>query len=215
MKLFDLLTKRIRRFKELLEKSKEDSNKIKLDIIGVSNTSLEDKSLYAIILGEENGERKVPIIVNYIEAQSIAIEVEKIKMSVPLIYDFIKNLIIENKIKFDEIIISDFKNDILITHLTNKKIQIELRTADALALSIRMGYPIYIYNNVLKKVDDMVQKYYDIRSGNYSIGDDNSILKELTFKELDDLLKTAIDNEEYEKASLIRDEIIKKKKEII
>jgi bifunctional DNase/RNase len=192
---------------------KQKSNKIKLDILGISYTKSGDQTLYIVILGEEGGsERKVPVIINYFEAQAIAIEVEKISPIVPLVYDVLKHVIEEHKVKFEEIFISDFKNDILLTHIVGKKENIELRTADALAISVRMGYPIYIEDEVLTKVDEIVKKYYDIKKGTQVIADSGR-LHGFTLSELNDLLQKAIDEEEYEKASEIRDEIIKKKKE--
>ena len=152
------------------------------------------------------------MIINYFEAQAIAIEVEKILPIVPLVYDVFENLVITHKIKFKEILINDFKNDVLLTYLIGKKEKIELRTADALSISVRMGYPIYIYDDVLTRVDSIVQKYYDIKDGKQVIADKNR-LNGFSINELSDLLQKAIDEEEYEKASEIRDEIIKKKKE--
>ena len=199
--------------KKLFKKVKNiDVKKIKLDILGISYTKSGDQTLYVVVLGEESGDRKIPVVINYFEAQAIAIEVEKISPIVPLVYDVLKKVIDNHKIKFNEIIIEDFRNDILLTYLTGKKERMELRTADALSMSVRMGYPIYIYDNILTKVDAIVQKYYDIKDGKQVIADKNK-LNGYSINELDDLLQNAIDDEEYEKASEIRDEIIKKKKE--
>lgn len=194
-----------------LFKKKEEVKKIKLDILGISYTKSEDQTLYVVVLGEEDGSRKIPVIINYYEAQAIAIEVEKISPIVPLVYDTFKEILIDNNIKFNEILIEDFKNDILLTYLIGKKEKIEIRTADALSLSVRMGYPIYIYDEILSKVDKVVKKYYDIKDGKQLIADKNK-LNGYTISELDELLQEAIEEEEYERASEIRDEIIKKKK---
>jgi bifunctional DNase/RNase len=197
--------------KDIFKKKNIRSKKIKLDILGISYTKSGDQTLYVVVLGEEDGNRKIPVVINYYEAQAIAIEVEKILPIVPLVYDVIKEILIDHKIKFDEIIITDFKNDILLTYLIGKKEQIEIRTADALSVSVRMGYPIYIYDDVLTKVDKIVQKYYDIKDGRQITADKNK-LTTYNISELNDLLQEAIDGEEYERASEIRDEIIKKKK---
>ena len=133
--------------KKLFKKVKNiDVKKIKLDILGISYTKSGDQTLYVVVLGEESGDRKIPVVINYFEAQAIAIEVEKISPIVPLVYDVLKKVIDNHKIKFNEIIIEDFRNDILLTYLTGKKERMELRTADALSMSVRMGYPIYIYD---------------------------------------------------------------------
>lgn len=193
-------------------KKKVSPKKIKLDILGISYTKSGDQTLYVVVLGEEDGERKIPVVINYYEAQSIAIKVENISPIVPLIYDVFEEIILDNKIKFNEILIEDFKNDILLTYLVGKKEKLEIRTADALSVSVRLGYPIYIFDNVLTKVDKIVQKYYDIKDGKQVTADKNK-LNGYSISELNDLLKAAIEDEEYERASEIRDEIIKKKKE--
>jgi hypothetical protein len=192
-------------------KKKDVPKKVKLDILGISYTKSGEQTLYVVVLGEEDGERKIPVVINYYEAQAIAIEVEKISPIVPLIYDVFEEIIIDNKIKFNEILIEDFKNDILLTYLVGKKEKLEIRTADALSVSVRLGYPIYIYDKVLTRVDKIVQKYYDIKDGKQVTADKNK-LNGYSISELNDLLQTAIEDEEYERASEIRDEIIKKKK---
>ena len=135
--------------KNIFVKTKELHKKIKLEILGISYTKSGDETLYVVVLGEEEGTRKIPVIINYFEAQAIAIEVEKILPIVPLVYDVFKEVIDDNKIKFEEILIEDFKNDILVTYLIGKREKIEVRTADALSISVRMGYPIFIHDKLL------------------------------------------------------------------
>lgn len=185
--------------------------KHKLEILGISHTS--DSNIYIVILGENNGgDRKVPVVVTYNEAQSIAIELEKIQPVIPIIYDVLKKIISDNNLSYKEIVISDLKNDILITHLIGDNDSVEIRTADALSVSVRMAYPIYILDSVLEKVDELVKKYYDIkRSDEKDLSFSSEDFKSLSLSDLRDLLNKAILNEEYEKASEIRDEINKKK----
>lgn len=188
--------------------------KVELEIMGISYMNSTDQKIYVVILGEVGGFRKVPVVVNYYEAQGIAIEVEKISPIVPLIYDVFKNIITNNNISFKEILISDFKNDILLTHLLGENQTLEVRTADALALSVRLGYPIQIYDDVLNIVDNYVQKYYDMKSSNNKTEQiiTKNGLESFSLDELEIILKKSIDDEEYEKASEIRDEINKRKK---
>lgn len=187
--------------------------KVKLEIMGISYVNSVEQKIYVVILGETNGPRKVPVVVNYYEAQSIAIEVEKISPMVPLIYDVFRNIIINNKINFSEILITDYKNEILSTHLLGDNQTFEIRTADALALSVRLGYPIQIYDSILSVVDEHVQKYYDIKSSeSEQVVSVRNGLEGFSLKELELLLKKSIDDEEYEKASELRDEINKRRK---
>lgn len=211
MSINNILKKIFKKYKKEIDFSRTLVKKIKLDILGISYSQINDQKIYVVVLGEENGNRKVPVVINYYEAQALAIEVEKISPIVPLIYDVFKNIIVNYKINFNEILISDFKNDTLLTHIVSKKELFEIRTADALALSLRMGYSIYIYDNILSSVDRVVQKYYDIKKGDQVMVNKNK-LDGFSLIELNGLLKKAIEEEEYEKASQIRDEIIKKKK---
>jgi len=205
MKFKNILYKKDKKIYDLLVR------KVKLDILGISYTKNEDdKIIYVVILGDGDTDRKIPVIVDYYEAQAIAIEVEKISPIVPLVYDVLRSMINDHKMKFNEILISDYKKDILITHLVGPKEKFEIRTADALALSIRMNYPIFIYENVLSNVNEVVQKYYDIRKAG-QMDSDKDRLERFTISELSNLLQKAINEEEYEKASEIRDEINKKK----
>jgi bifunctional DNase/RNase len=187
--------------------------KIKLEILGISYTTYAEQKIYIVILGEENGDRRVPVVVSFYEAQAIAIEIEKIQPMTPLIFDVFKKMVDKNKLKFKEILITDFKKDILLTYIVSKKEHIELRTADALALSVRLDCPIYIYDDVLSVVDNVVKKYYNIRKASEQVIPDQNFTEEFSINELNDLLQKAIEEEEYEKASEIRDEILKKKKD--
>jgi bifunctional DNase/RNase len=203
----------ISKIKHIFNSKKTEPKKIKLEILGISYTTYAEQKIYIVVLGEEKGERKVPVVVSFYEAQAIAIEVEKIQPIAPLIFDVFKNVVDKNKIKFKEILITDFKKDILLTYLTSRKEKIELRTADALALSVRMEYPIYIYDDVLNVVDSVVQKYYNIKKASNQVVPDQNFIEGFTINELNDLLQKAIDEEEYEKASELRDEILRKKKD--
>lgn len=201
-----------KRLKSKISKKTIAVKKIKLDVLGISYSKSGEQNIYIAILGEEGGERKIPVIINYFEAQAIAIEVEKILPIVPFIHDTFKEIIISHKIKFDEILITDFKNDVLATYLMGKKDKIEIKTADALSISVRMGYPIYIYEPILQKVDKVVQKFYDIKDSRDIVTYKDKLTK-LKETELEGLLQTAIDTEDYERASEIRDELLRRKKQ--
>lgn len=211
-KLKSLYKNSLIKIKSKITKKSLDIKKIKLDLLGISYSKSGDDNIYIAILGEEGGLRKIPIVISYYEAQAIAIEVEKIMPIVPFMYDIITQIINNHKIKYNEILITDFKNDILLTYLMGKKEKIEMKTADALSISVRLGYPIYIYEPVLEKVDSVVKKFYDIKDSKEIIPYKDK-LTNLTITELNSLLQTTIDEEEYERASEIRDELLKRKKQ--
>jgi len=187
-------------------------NKIKLEIIGMSY-SQSQQGAYALILGETEGNRRLPIIIGGFEAQAIAIELEKMKPSRPLTHDLFKNFADTFHIIITEIIINRFHEGVFFSRLVcfdgQRITEIDSRTSDAVALALRFNCPIYTYENILAEAGIVIDeetsdkiKGAETESGEYS---------EYTMEELQGLLQKAIENEEYEKASILRDEINKRK----
>ncbi|MDA3906158.1 MAG: bifunctional nuclease family protein [Bacteroidales bacterium] len=189
--------------------------KIELKIVGLSY-SHSQSSAYALILGEVNGNRRLPIIVGGLEAQAIAIEVEKLKPARPLTHDLFKTFAETFDIEIREVIINKFHEGIFYSILVCEKngniIEIDSRTSDAVAIALRFNSPIYTYESimsvggiVLDPEDETIERQMDteVEENEFSV---------LSNSELDGLLLKSIEKEDYERASEIRDEIEKRKK---
>lgn len=190
--------------------------KIKLEIIGISNSQTQSGA-YALILGEEGKNRRLPIIIGGYEAQSIAIELEKMKPNRPLTHDLFKNFAATFNINIKEVIINKFSEGVFFARLIcdgpNEAKDIDARTSDAVALAVRFNCPIYTYEPVLAAagivMDDVDEKE---TTEPVTPRSDETEFSGLTLEELEDLEKIAVEKEDYEKASKIRDEIQKREK---
>ena len=187
--------------------------KIKLEILGISY-SQSQSGAYALILGESGKKRRLPIIIGSFEAQAIAIELEKMKPSRPLTHDLIKNFATTFNIAINEVIIYKFSEGIFFAKLICfdgvKEIEIDSRTSDAVAIAVRFKCPIYTYESILKAAGIVLQdenQPIDPEIITEEKGEKEGTYASFTMSELEAMLLTAIDEEAYEKASRIRDEI--------
>lgn len=191
--------------------------KLKLEILGISY-SQSQSGAYALILGESDGKRRLPIIIGSFEAQAIAIELEKMKPSRPLTHDLFKNFAHTFNILVNEVIIYKFVEGIFFAKLICfdgiKEVEIDSRTSDAVALAVRFQCPIYTYESILSAAGIILQEESGEEEEDEVVEEthtsSDSEFENLTMQELQDLLMTAIDEEAYEKASRIRDEINKR-----
>ncbi len=190
-------------------------DKIRLKIIGMSY-SQSQSGAYVLILVEASGKRRLPIIIGGFEAQAIAMELEKMKPTRPLTHDLFKNFADRFKIKLKEVIINKFHEGVfyalLVCEHEGEELEIDSRTSDAVALSLRFHCPIYTYEPILQAAGMTMDGDKAKEKQEYS--DDISFTEfaDLTVNELTELLNKAVENEEYEKASQIRDEINRRKK---
>ena len=174
-----------------------------------------------MVLAEENGERRIPIIIGPVEAQAIAIQLEGLKPPRPLTHDLIKNIALAFDISLLEVTIYKLEEGIfyseLLCEMGGKEIKVDSRTSDAVALALRFRCPIYTSEEILKKAG-IVLEQEDEESPVRSIFDEDydepvpSSYAHYSTNELLELLDEAIQNEDYEKASLIRDELNKREK---
>ena len=194
-------------------------NLVQLLINGISYSQTQNGA-YALILSEIEGERKLPIVIGTNEAQSIAIAIEKeIKPPRPLTHDLFKNFCVRFDIKIKQVIIHKLVDGVFYSSVICERDGIEeiidSRSSDAIALAIRFEAPIYTYENILQQAGVVlkVEKEIDEKSllkELFSEEDSEAStneLKEKTKIELEELLKIAIQNENYESAAKIRDEI--------
>ena len=189
--------------------------KVKLDIIGLSY-SQSQTGAYALILGESTGDRRLPIIIGGFEAQAIAIELEKMKPNRPLTHDLFKEFALTFNLQITEVIIHKFSEGVFYAKLVitdGKKVEeIDARTSDAVALALRFYCPIYTYENVLQSAGIiMTESNNDSKLKKETTDDDPNELKDYTIEELEELLKITVENEDYERASQVRDELKKRK----
>lgn len=194
--------------------------KIELEIVALSSSVTQTHS-YAVVLGEINGQRRLPIVIGAFEAQAIVVALERIKPSRPLTHDLFYNFMLSFNIELKEVLIYKLEEGIFFAQLicSNGKeaIEIDSRTSDAMALAVRIGCPIYTYENIL----DAAGLFMDQTSvGGPAIPENSnensfeeiedastSDLKSLTIEELNDLLHQVLESEDYMKAVAIRDEI--------
>lgn len=197
--------------------------KIELEIVALSHSITQTHS-YAVVLGEVNGLRRLPIVIGGFEAQAIAVALEKMQPSRPLTHDLMKNFLNAFAIDLHEIIICDLQEGIFYSKLVcsseNDTIEIDSRTSDALALAVRFGCPIYTYENILESAGILMEdtdkskkkkaKQEVIVEESGSTG--NEDLKTMTLDELNNMLNDVLESEDYIRAIAIRDEINSRKK---
>jgi bifunctional DNase/RNase len=198
--------------------------KIELEIVALSHSITQTHS-YAVVLGEVNGVRRLPIVIGGFEAQAIAVALEKMQPSRPLTHDLMKNFMNAFGLTLHEIIICDLQEGIFYSKLVcssdNDTVEIDSRTSDALALAVRFGCPIYTYENILESagivMEDQEKSGKKKKGGQEVPVEEPQItgkedLKTMTVEELNELLNQVLESEDYIRAVAIRDEINSRKK---
>jgi hypothetical protein len=195
--------------------------KIELEIVALSHSITQTHS-YAVVLGEVNGLRRLPIVIGGFEAQAIAVALERMQPSRPLTHDLMKNFMMAFNVDLVEVIINDLQEGIFYSKLVcsteNDTVEIDSRTSDAVALAVRFGCPIYTYDNILDSAgilmeDDEKKKKTTGGSISQTDAGTKDDLKKLSLTELETLLNEVLEHEDYIKAIAIRDEIKTRSKE--
>jgi bifunctional DNase/RNase len=200
-------------------------SKIKLNVLGISYSQTQTGA-YALVLTEEFGERRIPIIIGGFEAQAIAIQLEGLKPPRPLTHDLFLNFSMSFGISITEVNIYRLEEGVFYSQLIcnngGKDISIDARTSDAIALALRFKCPIYTTEDILNKAgividivpDEKDSSKYSVKTKlekNISNSSDDEEFKSTDTDILEQLLDEAVKNEEYERASRIRDEINRRK----
>lgn len=197
---------------------------VRLNIKGISYSQTQSGA-YALVLSEVNGERTLPIIIGAFEAQSIAIALEKeIKPPRPLTHDLFKTFSDRFLIKVKQVIIHKLVDGVFYSSLICERDKIEeiidARTSDAIALATRFNAPIFTYENILDKAGiflkikeepKLTQAKIEVEEMAIDLAEESS-LKEISLQELNTQLDDAVNNEDYELAAKLRDEISKRQK---
>lgn len=188
--------------------------KIELEIVALSHSITQTHS-YAVILGEVNGLRRIPIVIGGFEAQAIAVALENMNPSRPLTHDLMKNFMLAFNVDLNEVIINDLQEGIFFSKLVctsyNDTVEIDSRTSDALALAVRFGCPIYTYEHILKEagIDKAGESTVKAtaQQGISTAEADKDDLKSMSTDDLNTFLSEVLEQEDYIKAIAIRDEL--------
>lgn len=193
--------------------------KIELEIVALSHSITQTHS-YAVVLGEVNGLRRLPIVIGGFEAQAIAVALERMQPSRPLTHDLMKNFMNAFNVELMEIVINDLQEGIFYSKLVcineHDTVEIDSRTSDALALAVRFGCPIYTFDNILESagilMEDSNKKKGDVAVEQTIGASSKENLQSLSVDELQTLLTEVLEQEDYLRAISIRDELNKRKK---
>lgn len=192
------------------------SKKLELEIVALSHSVTQSHS-YAVVLGEVNGVRKLPIVIGAFEAQAIAVALENMQPTRPLTHDLLKNMMTAFQIQLLEILIHRIHEGIfyakLICQTPTETIEIDSRTSDALAIAVRFDAPIFTFESILDsaglQMDENASKIAEPEAdkkakAKISAKDD---LSAMSISELQQMLEEVLDKEDYIRAAQIRDEI--------
>ena len=194
-------------------------NKVSLEIIGLTYSE-SSTGAYVLILGDKNSQRRLPIVIGSAEAESIAVGIEKHKNGRPHTHDLFIRFAREFGIEIMEVVINRFRDGVYYAMLVCKQgddlTMVDARPSDAIAIAVRLGCEIYAYESVMEEagiiMEDMEKENPDTNDESLiNKGTSKTSLDLLDLETLEDLLQEAIDNEDYQKAAQIRDEINRRK----
>ena len=194
--------------------------KVKLEIVGLSYSQTQSGA-YALVLAEAGGKRRLPIIIGGFEAQAIAIELEKMTPTRPLTHDLFKSFAQSFDIEVKEVVIYNLVEGIFYSKLICERdgqiTEIDARTSDAIAIGVRFNCPVYTFESILTSAGIILED--GEKEDNMNLLDEDTSEDEeevvespenLSIQELENQLNEAIENEDYELASKLRDLINKK-----
>lgn len=191
-------------------------NKVNLEIIGLTYSE-SSTGAYVLVLGDKNSRRRLPIVIGSAEAESIAVGIEKHKNGRPHTHDLFLRFAHEFGVQIMEVVINRFRDGVYYAMLVCKQgddlTMVDARPSDAIAIAVRVGCEIYAYESVMEEagiiMDDMDEPTEGGAEDDININkvQNEPDLELLTLNELEDLLQMAIDDEDYQKAAQIRDEI--------
>lgn len=198
--------------------------KIELEIVALSHSVTQTHS-YAVVLGEVNGLRRLPIVIGGFEAQAIAVALERMQPSRPLTHDLFANFMATFAIDLNEVLIYKLEEGIFFAKLLcqsgDEEIEIDSRTSDALALAVRAGCRVYTYENILETAGLYLDQTDEQKAGTATDPKQSKVssgpvfdndLKNMSPEELETLLQQVLEQEDYVRAISIRDEIQSRKK---
>lgn len=210
--------------------------KIRLDIVALSHSVAQSHN-YAVVLGEQDGARRLPIVIGAFEAQAIAVAMERMAPNRPLTHDLFKNALEKFDVDLREIVINNLVEGVfyslLICERHGETIEIDSRTSDAIAMAVRFQCPIFTYEEILEKAGVEIEDDGDTpgrqvspspkRSRGRRGGSEKASAKTATarpeqlssysVKDLNTMLEETLAEEQYERAAEIRDELNRREAE--
>jgi len=196
-------------------------NQVELEILGLSSNHSQSGS-FTLVMGEKGGIRRLPIVIGMFEAQAIAIEIEKIVPNRPMTHDLFKSFSESFKFSIEKILISDMKEGVYYAKILcksgSKEVEIDSRPSDAIAIAVRFNAPIFCVEKVMSEAavefteeDQKEEEKQEAKAPVQKVTPKKEgSLKDYSLDKLNQLLEKAINNEDYEKAARIRDEINKR-----
>lgn len=192
---------------------------VELEILGLSSNHSQSGS-FTLVMGENEGTRRLPIVIGMFEAQAIAIEIEKIIPNRPMTHDLFKSFADSFQYEIEKIVISDMKEGVFYAKIFCKSsllaVEVDSRPSDAIAIAVRFGAPIFCSEKVMSEAaiefteEDKKEETKAQEETVKPVPQKESSLKDYSLDKLYQLLEKAINNEDYEKAARIRDEINKR-----
>ena len=193
------------------------SDRIQLDLVDITPSS-SSNGAYVMALSEVGGTRSLAIVIGPAEAHSIVIVMEKMPITRPLTHDLFVTLAENFEIKVEDVFIYQMIDGIFYARINvvrdGKKLEVDSRTSDAVAIAIRFDVPIYCAKEVMDEVGRDMRKISDSDADDtidYEVDLDDDSTEEISMDQLEANLDEALNNEDYELASRIRDEIEKRK----
>jgi uncharacterized protein len=188
--------------------------KVKLEIVGLSYSQTQSGA-YALVLSEVGGKRRLPIIIGGFEAQAIAIELEKMTPTRPLTHDLFKSFAVSFAIQVKEVLIYNLVEGIFYSKIVceqNGEVhEIDARTSDAIAIGVRFDCPVFTYETILSSAGILLDESDEAAISSVETEEEETsdapTISSMSIAELEGLLEEALENEDYEQASKIRDEI--------
>lgn len=190
------------------------------------SSSQSQTGSFALVLGEEGGNRRLPIIIGMFEAQAIAIEIEKIVPNRPMTHDLFKSFAASFHFEVEEILISDLKEGVFYAKIIctdgRSKVEIDSRPSDAIAIGLRFNVPIYTVESIMSEAGILLSDISTEESSAENIPTEKKVRKPKQTKEKDTkienlsneqlktMLEEALKNEDYENAARLRDELNKR-----
>jgi uncharacterized protein len=194
--------------------------KIELDIVALSHSVTQSHN-YAVVLGEVDGNRRLPVVIGGFEAQAIAVAMEQMAPNRPLTHDLFKNTLETFQVDLKEVVINNLLDGVFYAKLVCEKdgaeFEIDSRTSDAIAMAVRFDSPIYTFEFIMESAG------VELEEGDESLPHKEEKKKkrtkaskgmeyaDMSETELNELLSTVLSQEDYEKAARIRDELLRRK----